>query len=525
MSLDQIEKDITLLGDWNDVERAECGDVYRWSSESSIIKLNDSHKYSYLKMKIRNACTFIKDRKLEIKIDGGLMNEYVFYTEFNSINVKIPVKNVKEIEFVCKDVYIPAATSESTDIRKFGFIFSSIWVGDDLGNEQCINISKFEYKNKNIPDDLFIDSSLYNFKICSISTERDKPNIFYIGQYGTSGYASAAKGYIYRYISSGYNITWEPLYFDESTLSDDCPYNIIAKSAIGRKLSFYNLKIFHSTPDLWKDFNTKLNKVIKKSSMGAGNTIGYTVWETNILPPIYVDNINSEVEEVWCPSKYNEEVFKNSGVTIPIRVVPHVATKKQLINRDLIGICDSDGNLIKNNDDFTFYTIGEFNGRKGIDDLLHCFCQTFSSTDKVRLLIKTHYKGYLPKNKKFCIDKINEILKNYPNPPRIYYFIDNMCENDILALHSLGDCYISLTKSEGFGLTIFDAFNYGKKIITTGYSGQLDYLGDKHEGLVKYKLDYVSNMKEFSTNYSEDTIWAYPDLDQAKELMTNIVTI
>jgi hypothetical protein len=84
---------------------------------------------------------------------------------------------------------------------------------------------------------------------------------------------------------------------------------------------------------------------------------------------------------------------------------------------------------------------------------------------------------------------------------------------------------VSLTKSEGFGLTIFDAFNYGKKIIATGYSGHLDYLGTNYSGLVRYKLGKVKNMSEFSNNYSEDTSWAYPDLTHAKELMKSMVTI
>jgi hypothetical protein len=82
---------------------------------------------------------------------------------------------------------------------------------------------------------------------------------------------------------------------------------------------------------------------------------------------------------------------------------------------------------------------------------------------------------------------------------------------------------VSLTKSEGFGLTIFDAFTYGKKIIATGYSGHLDYLGKNYNGLVRYKLDTVKNMEDFSRFYSEDTIWAYPDLTHAKELMKGIV--
>jgi glycosyltransferase involved in cell wall biosynthesis len=357
-----------------------------------------------------------------------------------------------------------------------------------------------------------------DFNICKLNIGKSNQNIFYLGQYGTSGYATAAKGYIYRYIINNYGITWYPLHFDDSELSDDCPYNTVVKSVINKKLVDYDVYIYHTTPELWKDFNETLRPVIQNKKK-----IGYTVWETSKLPVEYVSNINSGVDEVWCPSNYNKEVFKSSGVIIPIKVMPHVFLKKTLFDKKFIKIQDAANNLIDNYDVYTFYSIGEFTERKGLEDLINCFCQTFTKKDKVRLIIKTHYKDYTDKNKQFCVDKIKAILNNYADTPSIFYILDNLSEKELIALHSIGDCYVSLTKSEGFGLTIFDAFNYGKRIITTGYSGHIEYLGKTHSGLVNYKLDKVRNMQEFSTMYSEDTIWAYPNLETVKELMKSYI--
>ena len=94
-----------------------------------------------------------------------------------------------------------------------------------------------------------------------------------------------------------------------------------------------------------------------------------------------------------------------------------------------------------------------------------------------------------------------------------------MSSDEILALHSLGDCYISLTKSEGFGLTIFDAFNYNNEIICTGYGGHLDFLGFDYNGLVKYKMGKVEGMESFSNIYTDESEWAIPNLNHASELM------
>jgi N-acetyl-gamma-glutamyl-phosphate reductase len=57
--------------------------------------------------------------------------------------------------------------------------------------------------------------------------------VYYIGQYGTSGYATAAKGYLYHYFTNRIPITWEPLYFDNSRLSDDNLYDIVVDGLSG----------------------------------------------------------------------------------------------------------------------------------------------------------------------------------------------------------------------------------------------------------------------------------------------------
>ena len=100
---------------------------------------------------------------------------------------------------------------------------------------------------------------------------------------------------------------------------------------------------------------------------------------------------------------------------------------------------------------------------------------------------------------------------------------EQLTPNEMLGLHSIGDCYLALVKSEGFGLPIFDAFHYGKNIIATGYSGHLDFLGNNYPGLVQYKLGPVKGMASFSANYTEEQVWAYPDIDHAVELMREAI--
>ena len=331
--------------------------------------------------------------------------------------------------------------------------------------------------------------------------------IKYIGQSGTCGYATAAKGYLADYVKKNIPVTWQQLKFDNS--SNDLNYyvDILAESTIDKTFNYYDTVILHSTPDLWNGFI--------KENQNISNIIGYCTWETSKLPLKWVNDINL-VKEVWVPSNFNKQSFIDSGVNVDIKVVPHIWHPQNLLKKSNIEIYDFSKNKIPN-DKFTFYSIGELNFRKGIEDLVKIFDKFNEKYNNTQLILKLHYKDYDQKNKEYCVRKIKELTDKIGI--NIFIIFDNLTNQQILALHSFGDCYISLNKGEGFGLTIFDAFNYGKKIITTGYGGQIDFLGSDYFGLVNYKLDKVSGMELFSTNYSDDQEWAYPDLDHAYELM------
>lgn len=516
--IDDIKNDFILGRDWNKLEtNLENNLQYKWTSQSSTIYIKNSEHYENLKLRIYNGTDVFQKRNLKIFVDGELVENCNFFNKTIYLDLKINIKNKREVTLSTENYFCPLRIfKDSNDNRNLGFKIYSFVIDTDEKNNVLVPINFIKVEAE---EEYFIDTTKYTYNISDINIDKLVKAVYYVGQYGTSGYASAAKGYIYKYFIKGINIKWHSLKFDDTSLSKDCQYNIIAESTINNNYDEYNAFIYHSTPDLWRYLNDEL-KYLNYNK----NKVGYCVWETNKLPKLWVEAINSEVNEVWVPSNYNKEIFNESGVNIPIKVIPHEFLYKQLYNKDEINLYSISGNgYIKDKDVYTFYTIGELIERKGIEDLINVFCKTFNKNDKVRLIIKTHYKNYSSHNKQYCLDKLDSIIKQYTNPPEIHYLIDNLSENSILALHSIGDCYISLTKSEGFGMTIFDAFKYGKEIITTGYSGHLDFLGKDYRGLVDYKLDYVKNMKNFSSNYSDDTMWAYPNLNHAAELMKGII--
>lgn len=521
----QSDSQVVLNRGWYFKERRN-GIAFRQSSKNANILFKDQSQ-DYVKLKVRYDIGE-PQKDLVVLMDSTIKKKFVL-SKGEDQDILIPIRGVKNIEL---------STSSDISEKNIGITLKHITLIknncitilniDELCVEDELSYLYYFSAEQKIAEDInkevislgeFKKSKTSLVKIEVLNDEEFK-GITYFGQYGTSGYATAAKGNLVHFFTKGIPISWIPLYFDNSQLSDECFYNAMVKSLIRKPIEKYDTVFLHSTPDTWSDLKTKNANMLKDKK-----TIGYTVWESSQLPFDWVESINENVEEVWCPSTYNETVFKNSGVKVPIKVFPHVFLQKELPNRDRVCLKSySNDSSIRENKHYTFYNISELNPRKGVEDLITTFCEAFTSKDKVRLILKVHYKNYEENNKKHCISRLSELVSQYKNAPKIHFILNNMTESEILGLHAIGDCYVSLCKSEGFGLTIFEAFKYGKRVITTGYGGQVDFLGKDYEGLVQYKLGNIpKEMKEFSKYYSVDQQWAYPVLDHAKNLMMEAI--
>jgi glycosyltransferase involved in cell wall biosynthesis len=87
------------------------------------------------------------------------------------------------------------------------------------------------------------------------------------------------------------------------------------------------------------------------------------------------------------------------------------------------------------------------------------------------------------------------------------------------ALMNLCDCYVSLHRSEGLGLTIAEAMLLGKPVIATGYSGNLDFMSPDTSYLVPWKRVKVGKGAEA---YSSRATWAEPNIEVAAEMMRSV---
>jgi len=351
---------------------------------------------------------------------------------------------------------------------------------------------------------------------------KDK-SILYICQNGTSGYANAAKGYIYDYISK--KIPVKTQYFncsDEVNENDRFHQYLDSNTSIDID---YNTIIVHSTPDIW----TMVIKNTPNINLEGKLVIGRTVWEFEKLLPAWVDAINTSIVDiVSVPTQWNKDCFINSGVIKPIIVEPHVYVDYPHKNVGLTTlskksiVISKDENLtgLNLNEYYKFYCIGQMIERKGIIETIDAFCNTFTSKDKVVLFVKTFKLNYSKEEQQKCLLEIVKITDKYDHAP-IIYIKENINYDEIKSLHEIGDCYFHLTKTEGFCLGAFDAFNNNKKVIITGYGGHTEYLGKDYDGLVDYKLNSLAIDESVFFQFKLDNTykWAIADKEHAVKLL------
>ncbi len=81
------------------------------------------------------------------------------------------------------------------------------------------------------------------------------------------------------------------------------------------------------------------------------------------------------------------------------------------------------------------------------------------------------------------------------------------------------DCYVSLHRAEGFGLTMAEAMYLDRPVIATGYSGNLDFMTADNSYLVDHTLVDIG---QGSDPYPADGQWAEPDVEHAARLMREV---
>jgi glycosyltransferase involved in cell wall biosynthesis len=134
--------------------------------------------------------------------------------------------------------------------------------------------------------------------------------------------------------------------------------------------------------------------------------------------------------------------------------------------------------------------------RKNVGLLIKAFYETFKNkANKPALILKTSGAGSSYLDREEILKKINKIRKSIPskNLPNIYLLHGEFTDAEMNELynHSKVKAMINLTKGEGYGRPLLEFTLVKKPLITTGWSGQLDFLNAEFTNLIGGQLTPV----------------------------------
>lgn len=316
-----------------------------------------------------------------------------------------------------------------------------------------------------------------------------------------SGYGEATRNFIRAFHEAGANITTEKISFTGDVRFEG-RNTAVAEELSGRDID-YKFKIIHTTPDVYDKYMEK----------GKYN-IGHLFWETDRLPATWVAACN-KMDEIWTGTKFNEKAIRESGVTVPITVIPQAIETV---------VPDYRPFRLPNfpEKDLLFYSMFDWNARKDPQTLLNAYWKAFKGHEDVGLLIKTYISGHSDVGVKKIKDDIHKWKSQFPwkDKPRVFLYTDILSTEDKHRFHETGDVFVSAHRGEGWGLPQVEALTHGKPIISTKIGGIHEYLNSKQYFPIKYSE--VEIKKVYNKYYEPGMKWAQADEEHLIEMFKKI---
>lgn len=237
--------------------------------------------------------------------------------------------------------------------------------------------------------------------------------------------------------------------------------------------------------------------------------IGFWFWELEGFPAAWSGAFDL-VDEVWTASEFvRGAVAARTAKPVHRVALPiELPTSVRPYTRARFGLPEQPFLFCFH---FDFHSFAQ---RKNPQAAIAAFRMAFPPHDmRAALLIKTINGARAPQ----AMAALREAVADDPRILLLDEFLDHEASTGLM---SVCDAFVSLHRSEGFGLGMAEAMYLGKPVIATGYSGNLDFMTPVNSCLVRHRLVPVGR-DEYP--YGEGQHWAEPDPGHAAEFMRRLV--
>jgi glycosyltransferase involved in cell wall biosynthesis len=321
----------------------------------------------------------------------------------------------------------------------------------------------------------------------------------------TTGLMEAGRRLLQSLLDAGVSVSLEP-HTSGATRSETRLPPEIERLPRGRPhpidLLLLNINEMGAVPEAWL-----------RSPAARHHVIGAWFWELSGFPD-EVGEQTVRVDEIWVASTFVRDAFRGIARK-PVTVVPPAIEVRAPTGFDATRFGVRDDAVVYF---FNFDALSTA-ARKNPWGLVDAFSRAFTPEERahqVQLVIKVHNLERAPAMAEPLRDAVATVHGTLVNA--------ELPRSDMDGLLERTDVYVSLHRSEGFGLGLAEAMYLGKPVIATAYSGNMDFTNPGDSCLVGYSMQRVTegdhqHYRPATINYRPGLVWADPDIPLAARWM------
>ena len=230
--------------------------------------------------------------------------------------------------------------------------------------------------------------------------------------------------------------------------------------------------------------------------------VAYWAWELEDIPPLWKFALRY-ADAVEVPSTFIRTAIARNTQK-PVTVRPHVVSQPSAVKT---AYCH--GGILRCLFVFDIISLARKNPQAAIAAFLRAF-----GPGEAELTLKIIRAELKPAAWK----ALQAQLAAHPHIHLVAEWMDDAALERLFLEH---DVYLSLHRSEGYGLTIHEAMQRKLYVVATGWSGNMDFMEGERVFAVPYTLVPVQGEEEFFGNVP-NARWAEPDISKAADILQNI---
>ena len=256
--------------------------------------------------------------------------------------------------------------------------------------------------------------------------------------------------------------------------------------------------VIHANPPQFQLVVCRLGKKILKDK----HLVAYWAWELESIPKIWKHALNF-VDEIVVPSAFVRNALRpctDKRITVVPHPVPTPVLRKKRYAVDVVIPF------------LVSFELGSSFERKNPLAVLKAFSMAFQAGEAELVFKVTGAREHG--------DKLKRLWQACSTVSGVQILDAVLSVEGLDALYMQNDIYLSLHRSEGYGLSIREAMQHGLHVVATGWSGNMDFMYGPFAHCVPYTLVPVKIEK--GPYKGLQTCWAEPDVGAAANILKKL---